>query len=115
VERLIRSLKEEGLRHTVVSICQRTLESESSRYVAWYNEHRPHTVLRGRTPNEVYFHRRPANRAPRFEPRKRWPRGSPCTRPQTLIRGKPGVRLELNNTFEGGHRHLPVITLRRVV
>ncbi len=25
------------------------------RYVAFYNEHRPHSALDGRTPDEVYF------------------------------------------------------------
>lgn len=44
-----------------------------------YNEHRPHTTLGGKTPNEVYFGRFPANRKPRFEPRARWPRGSPSS------------------------------------
>jgi transposase InsO family protein len=114
VERFIRSLKEEGLQRLLLSLCQRTFRLEVHSYATWYNEHRPHTFLGGRTPNEVYFHRRPANRAPRFEPRARWPRGSPCARPQTLIRGKPGVRLELSVRFEGGQKHLPVVTLSRV-
>ncbi|MCX5671032.1 MAG: hypothetical protein NTU94_06905 [Planctomycetota bacterium] len=35
-------------------------------------------------------------------------------RPQTLIKGQPGVRIELAVTFEAGRRHLPVVTLRRV-
>jgi transposase InsO family protein len=114
VERFIRSLKEEGLRKTLLSLSQRAFTQEVKDYVDWYNEHRPHTFLGGRTPNEAYFNRRPANRVPRFEPRARWPRGSPCARPQALIKGRPGVRLELVVTFEGGHRHLPVVTLRRV-
>jgi putative transposase len=114
VERFIRSLKQEGLRRTLISLCQRTFCREVSSYSAWYNEHRPHTTLDGATPNEVYFGRRPANRSPRFEPRARWPRGSPCARPQVLIKGKPGVRLELSVTFHGGRKHLPVVTIRRV-
>jgi transposase InsO family protein len=114
VERFIRTLKEEGLRRLLVSPCQRTFRQCVSLYVSWYNENRPHTFLYGRTPNEVYFNRRPANRAPRFEPRERWPRGSPCAQPQTLIMGKAGVRLELAVKFEHGQKHLPVVTLRRV-
>ena len=39
---------------------------ELTSFVAWYNEHRPHTTLRGKTPNEVYFHMRPANQRPRI-------------------------------------------------
>jgi transposase InsO family protein len=114
VERFIRSLKEEGLRGILLSLGQRVFQQETERFTDWYNEHRPHTFLGGRTPNEVYFHRRPANRAPRFEPRSRWPRASPCAQPQTLIRGKPGVRIELAVTFESGQKHLPIIALRRV-
>jgi hypothetical protein len=114
VERFIRSLKEEGLRHTFICIFQRTLEADISLYVAWHNEHRPHTALQGRTPNEVYFGRRAANQALRFEPRPNWPRGSPCARPQTPVRGRPGVRIELAVDFEGGRKHLPVVALRRV-
>jgi hypothetical protein len=31
-----------------------------------------------------------------------------------LIKGKPGVRLELAVTFHGGRRHLPIVALRSV-
>jgi transposase InsO family protein len=80
---------------------------------AWYNEDRPHASLRGCTPNERYFGRFPANRRPRFEPRDRWPRGSPCARPWALVRGKPGARLELDVGFHAGRRHLPIVRIRR--
>jgi hypothetical protein len=98
----------------LISLCQRTFQQEVSLYENWYNEYRPHTALAGKTPNEVYFNHRPANRAPRFEPRPRWPRGSPCAKPQTLVKGRPGARLELAVTFEVGRSHLPIVTLRRV-
>jgi hypothetical protein len=80
---------------------------------AWYNEHRPHMSLGGRTPDEVYHGQRPANRQPRFEPRPRWPRASACARPVTLVKGMPGVRLELEVDYVGGHRDLPIVTLKR--
>jgi len=35
-------------------------------------------------------------------------------RPQTLIKGQPGTRIELAVMFKAGRKHLPVITLRRV-
>ena len=114
VERFIRTLKEDGLSKILISIFQRTFRQQVLCYTAWYNEHRPHTFLNGATPDERYFGRRPANRSPRFEPRVRWPRGSPCATPQTLVKGWPGARLELVVTFEHGQRHLPVVELRRV-
>jgi transposase InsO family protein len=114
VERFIRSLKEEGLWKLLLSLCQRTFRQQVLSYLAWHNEHRPHTFLNGATPDERYFGRRPANRAPRFEPRAKWPRGAPCASPQTLVKGQPGARLELVVTFKAGQRHLPVVELRRV-
>jgi len=81
--------------------------------VGWYNETRPHMMLGGRTPNEVCFHRFPANRTPRFEPRERWPRGSPCAKPWALVKGKAGMRWELEVEFHHGRRHLPILRLKR--
>ena len=80
-----------------------------------FNQHGPHMTLDGATPDEVYFQRRPACRAPRFEPRAAWPRGSPCAAPQTLVKGEPGVVLDLNVSFVGGRRNLPCVTLSRAV
>ena len=79
----------------------------------WYNEHRPHTTLGGRTPNEVYFGRYAAHRKPRFEPRHRWPRGSPCAKPWALVRGRPGATMAMDLRFLAGRRHLPIVTLTR--
>ncbi|MCX5653261.1 MAG: hypothetical protein NTY65_01210 [Planctomycetota bacterium] len=103
------------MRRLLIPLRQGAFLQELSLYVGWYNEYRPHTALRDATPNERYFGLRPANRAPRFEPRAHWPRGSPCAKPQVLIMGQPGARIELTVTFEAGRRHLPVVTLRRVV
>ena len=91
-----------------------TFRRKLGHYAEWYNEHRPHQWLNGRTPDEVYFNRPPANRAPRWEPRSRWPRGSPCAKPQVLVKGRPGAHVELAITFQGGRKHLPIVTLKRV-
>jgi len=40
--------------------------------------------------------------------------GRNAPKPQTLIMGQPGARIELTVTFEAERRHLPVVTLRRV-
>jgi len=87
VERCIRTLKDELTRRTMVPLSRAEFRRELLLYVNRFNEHRPHTTLRGRTPNEVYFGCRPANRKPRIEPRPRWPRPSPCAKLQTLVAG----------------------------
>ena len=114
VERFIRTMKTECTRRLLMPLRKEAFRHELSGYADWYNQHRPHEWLGGRTPDEVYFSRLPANRAPRWEPRSRWPRGSPCAKPQTLNKGQPGLRLELAVTFQTGHKHLPVVTLKRV-
>jgi transposase InsO family protein len=112
-ERFIGTLKRCGLR--VLSVVPLRLEAfrrEVALFCAWYND-RPHMTLHGATPDEVYFDRRPACRAPRFEPRAAWPRGSACAQPQALVRGQAGVPLSVQVTFVAGRRHLPRVTLTR--
>jgi hypothetical protein len=79
----------------------------------WYNAHRPHMTLGGKAPDEVYNGEFPANRKPRYEPRPRWPRGSPCARPWALVRGSPGAKLEMKVTLLNGRKHLPIVTLTK--
>jgi putative transposase len=110
-ERFIRTLKGGCTRAlAVVPLVQRTLRRELSFFFDWFNRDRPHMTLGGATPDEIYSNRRPACRAPRFEPRPNWPRGSPCAKPQTLVKGQPGVVLELKVEFAGGRGHLPRVT-----
>ena len=78
VERLILSLKTECLAALLVPYSRDEVMRELQWYGQWHNGSRPHTKLGGRTPDEVYHAKRPANRSPRFEPRPGWPRGSPC-------------------------------------
>ena len=82
-------------------------------FAEWYNEHRPSTALIGRTPDEVYRDLPPACSSPRMEPRRQWPRGSPCAAPQATVRGRRGVRVELDVRYLAGRKHLPIITLAR--
>jgi hypothetical protein len=49
----------------------------------------------GKTPIEVYENIVPANNKPRYELRSRWPHGSPCASPQTMIKGRRGTKLVL--------------------
>jgi putative transposase len=112
IERFIRTLKE-AMRFEAVSTRRSIMHANVIRWIDWYNEHRPHSSLGGRTPNEVYFGRFPAHRRPRIEPRPHWPRGSPCARPQVLVAGRPGARFHVEVERINGQVHLPVVRLRR--
>jgi transposase InsO family protein len=113
VERFIQTVKVECTRRVLVSLRAKTFRQELSWFTLWYNHDRPHTTLGGRTPDEVYFQQRPANRSPRFEPRSLWLRSAPCALPQVLVKGQPGVCLELVVSYQHGHQHLPVAAVRR--
>ena len=112
IERLIKTIKDECTRRIMVPYRREACRRELLSFVDWYNGHRPHTSLNGNTPNEVFFGRRPANRRPRVEPRKRWPRASRCARPQTLVAGQSGDRFNVRVEFRTGRRHLPTLSLR---
>jgi putative transposase len=113
VERTIRTIKDECARRLLVPIRREQFRREIQSFVEWYNEHRPHTTLAGCTPDEVYFSRKLAQQKPRIEPRRQWPRPSPCAKPQTLVAGQPGDRFELNIERLKRRNHLPVVTLTR--
>jgi len=115
IERFIKSMKNECTRLLpIVPLAQGAFGRELDDYVAWYNAERPHSRFGARTPDEIYFDSFPACRRPRFEPRERWPRRSPCAQPHALVRGRPGAVVELIIEHRGGRRHLPVVSLRRV-
>jgi len=114
IERCIRTLKTECTRRLVlVPFRLAAFRLELALYVSWHNGHRPHSRLDGATPDEIYHHRCRANRAPRFEPRPQWPRRSRCAAPQTLVRGQPGVELDIEVRHHAGRRHLPIVALKR--
>jgi transposase InsO family protein len=113
VERLILTAKLLLRRLPWVPLRADAFRREVASVIQWYNAHRPHTWLGGRTPDEAYEGKYPANREPRFEPRARWRRGSPCARPWALVRGSPGARVVLEVSFHDGKKHLPVVRVRR--
>jgi transposase InsO family protein len=114
IERFIKSMKNEGTRKILVPLRFDAMRLELSYYVNWFNEFRPHSYLEGKTPKEVYEELAPANSKPRYEPRLRWPHGSPCASPQAKIKGNPGTEFVLVIGFLEGRRHLPIIELKRV-
>ncbi len=113
IERFIRSLKSECTRKITVPFRLDRMRHKVACYATWYNQHRPHTALGGRTPMEVYRGLSPANEAPRFEPRSRWPRKSRCASPAAVIKGRRGVRLDVMLSRFENRQHLPVVELRR--
>jgi putative transposase len=113
VERFIRSMKAECARRILVPFGLAAMRTEVSFYIDWYNEHRPHSALGGRTPQELYRALPPANQAARFEPRPRWPRKSRCASPAAPIKGRRGSRLKLVVDHIDGRAHLPVVELKR--
>ena len=112
VERFILTLKDGYTRLTLIPSGKDVFRRELQFFVCWYNEHRPHTALRGQTPHEVYYRLVGANKMLRFEPRSRWPVRSRCASPQAAIHGKLGTRLVLYVTNLAGRRHLPIVKLR---
>ncbi len=113
VERFILTMKNECTRRILVPQRREEFRCQLVCFTNWYNVSRPHMTLDGRTPNEVYFGQRPANRRPRIEARQHWPRGSRCAKPQTLVAGQPGDRFTLEIEYHGGQRHLPMVKLPR--
>ena len=113
VERFILTMKTILAGLLLVPYQHDKFRQELSLIIEWYNQQRPHATLGGRTPDEVYYRRFPANRKPRHEPRKDWPRGSPCAQPWALVRGKPGAELTLEVSFHRGRKHLPIVNLKR--
>ncbi len=101
LERFIRSMKTECTRRVLVPLRLDAMRDELGCYVTWYNEHRPHQALDGRTPAEVYCNSICEHHT--IEPRLRWPVGGDQT--------KPALRLHLRIRFVEGRRHLPVVEL----
>ena len=115
IERLIRSKKNECARLLpIVPLARIAFGREIDHYVAWFNAERPHSRFSARTPDELYCGSFPACRRPRFEPRARWPRRSPCAQPHALVRGRPGAVVELRVEHRAGRKHLTVVSLKRV-
>ena len=112
IERFIRSLKDECTRRILVPLRLDAMRKEIGLYVDWHNRFRPGQGLGGRTPDEVYYDRPPANEKPRYEPRRKWPRDALCAAPWAPVKGRRGVRLEVKVTFLEGRKHLPIVGLK---
>jgi transposase InsO family protein len=107
IERLIRTLKDEGLRRIVVPLRRTEMLVEVDVFIDWYNVRRPHMGLAGATPNEIYRGLRPARAGPRYEIRPKYP-----VRRREKLRKKKETIVHLVIGHHDGRPHLPVIHLR---
>jgi hypothetical protein len=113
IKRFMRSMKNECTRRIAVPLALGAMRRELTFYVAWFNEYRPSQALDGRTPNELYESRRPANAMARLEPRSLWPRRCGCAQPPAEVRGTCGDTFTLVVGSLEGRAHLPIVELRR--
>ena len=102
IERFFRSLKDEHLHRIIVPFARRRLLRGLDAYQRWYNEHRPHQTLGGRTPRERLEGRDAERRTPRFQLRARFPIEEDAERCDEL---KLVVR------HIDGEKHLPVFEI----
>lgn len=114
IERFIRTLKDECTRRVIIPLRRSDMRRELTLHLDWYNEHRPHEFLVGRTPNEVYHDRPAANEMDRIEVRPHWPPDPSCAAPPAAIDGETGQKVLLVVSYHEGRKHLPVIKLRQV-
>ena len=114
IERFFKTLKEEFLSSILIPLRLEYFQAEIRWTIEYYNSHRPHTFLNGRTPNEACYPSIPANIAPRFEPRKRWPAESKCASPQSPLIDEPWKKFKLHISYYEGRKHLPIIELKAV-
>lgn len=113
IERLIKTVKNECIRRILVPFRQDAFRRMVAHYLQWYNEHRPHETLGGKTPNEVYFGRSPAHERPRIEPRAKWPQNLGCAAPQVPVSGRPGQPFDLHVRHRHGRMPVVKLTLHR--
>ena len=92
IERFFRTLKSEGTRPISIPLRIATIREEMALFATWYNQHRPHRALDGRTPAECA-----AGTVAKSEP----------SQPE------PNQRLTLVVGYLEDRRHLPVVQLRR--
>ncbi|MGH9437530.1 MAG: DDE-type integrase/transposase/recombinase, partial [Terriglobia bacterium] len=114
IERCMRSLKTECTRVLQVPLVRKKMLAELLTYRAWFNHHRPHQGMQGRTPDEKYRRIRSKATYPRLEPRPQWPPGSPCAAPKAAVSGECGAKFTLEVSHFQGRKHMPVVTLKPI-
>ena len=95
IERFILSMKTEFTNRILVPLDQTEFRRTLTQYAAWYNGHRPHQSLGGRTPQEVYS-------------------GSTLSPPTEPMPHSRLPAMELAVSHLHGNRLLPIVELKRV-
>jgi len=113
IERFNGSLKNECMDVILVPIRKGEFRRELALFSTWYNQHRPHSALRGQTPDEAYNGMKPANHNSRLEPRAGWPVGAVCASSQAPVAGERGAIVRLEVSYYSGRKHLLIVTLKR--
>ena len=113
IERFILSRKNECTRISLVPLRREAFHRELRFFEVWFNQHRPHSALDGKTPYEMYHEISPACERPRYEPRARWPRSAPCASPHAPVASHCGAPIRLDVRYHWGRKHLPIVELRR--
>jgi len=93
IERFFLSLKDEWLRRILVPLDRDAMRREVSLYLDWFQQHRPHQGLDGRTPQEVYD-------------------GVPVVAREKL-KAPEIPRSQLLVNFHEGRKQLPIVELRQ--
>jgi hypothetical protein len=110
LERFNRTLKDELIRKILVPLRVSDFNEELIRYVIWYNEHRPHQYLNGRTPNEVYESRFPARDGPRLDTSSKYPLNARDGN-HTSTLSQRAANLQIVVTHLDDRRHLPIVSI----
>ena len=105
---MILTYKDGCTRRILVPISRREMEYETKLFFDWYNVHRPHMTLNGKTPKNVLgLHA--ANAKPRIETRPLAKHSTPCAKPRMCIRGRAGAKVKVRLEFLEGRLHLPIL------
>jgi putative transposase len=114
IERAIQTYKDGCTRRILVPISKNEMIFETRLFFDWYNGHRPHMSLGGKTPDETYFCRHAANAKPRIETRPRAKHSTPCAAPRMCIAGRAGAKVKVRLEFLEGRRHLPIVKVEHI-
>ena len=93
IERFFLTLKQEGTRRILVPLRRESFRRELRLFTLWYNTHRPHSTLAGKTPEDVYRDAPSGHELPRIDPRR-------------------DERITCSVQFHAGRAHLPIVTLK---